>query len=337
MRVLVTGGMGYIGSHTCIQLLNAGHDPIIVDNLSNSKPLVLDRIQKITGRRPGFVLGDVCDKRFLINVLQEHKVESVIHFAGVKSVGESNSLPIKYYENNFIGSLRLIEAMQSANVTSLVFSSSATVYGDPASVPIKESFPIQPTNPYGRSKSMVEQFLQDFQHANSDWSITLLRYFNPIGAHDSGLVGEDPNGEPSNLVPYIAQVAFGKRYSLGIFGNDYDTPDGTGIRDYVHVVDLADGHLAALNKTINTPGTHVFNLGTGRGHSVLEILRAFEEHSKLKIPYSIKPRRQGDIAKCWANVADAHKILQWKATRSLATMIKDTWNWQVMNPNGYDS
>lgn len=335
MNVLVTGGAGYIGSHTCIQLLGAGYTPIVVDNLSNSKPLVLDRIERVAGTRPLFIEGDIRDRAFLDSVFAAHHIDSVIHFAGLKAVGESVSLPLKYYDNNVSGTLNLVAAMQRAEVKSLIFSSSATVYGDPASVPIREDFPTSATNPYGRSKLMVEECLRDFQTANPDWSITLLRYFNPVGAHESGQLGEDPQGTPNNLLPFVAQVAVGRREKLGVFGNDYNTPDGTGVRDYIHVVDLADGHLAALNKMTHQRGLHIFNLGTGRGNSVLEMVHAFEAAAARPIPYDIKPRRAGDIAECWADPAYAESVLGWRAQRSLQTMVEDTWRWQSMNPHGY--
>ncbi|OOE42810.1 UDP-glucose 4-epimerase GalE [Salinivibrio kushneri] len=335
MNVLVTGGSGYIGSHTCIQLLSAGHTPIVVDNLCNSNSLVLDRIEQVAGTRPLFLEGDIRDRAFLDSVFAAHEIDSVIHFAGLKAVGESVALPLKYYDNNVSGTLNLVSAMDRAEVKSLIFSSSATVYGDPASVPIREDFPTSATNPYGRSKLMVEECLRDFQQANPDWSITLLRYFNPVGAHKSGLLGEDPQGTPNNLLPFVAQVAVGRREKLGVFGNDYNTPDGTGVRDYIHVVDLADGHLAALDKMTYQPGTHIFNLGTGQGNSVLEMVHAFEAAAKCSIPYEIKPRRAGDIAECYADPAYAEAQLGWKAIRDLQTMVEDTWRWQSKNPNGY--
>ncbi|OOF32675.1 UDP-glucose 4-epimerase GalE [Salinivibrio costicola] len=336
MKVLVTGGTGYIGSHTCIQLIKKGHTPVVIDNLCNSKEMVLDRIEQVTEVRPAFMQGDIRDSAFLKKVFAEYSIDSVIHFAGLKAVGESVEKPLKYYDNNVSGTLNLVREMQAANVKSLIFSSSATVYGDPASVPIKEDFPTSATNPYGRSKLMVEECLQDFHHANPDWSITLLRYFNPVGAHESGLLGEDPQGTPNNLLPFVAQVAVGRREKLGVFGNDYPTPDGTGVRDYIHVVDLADGHLAALDKMAHQPGTHIFNLGTGQGNSVLEMVHAFEAAAKRSIPYEIKPRRAGDIAECYADPAYAKATLDWTATRNLQTMVEDTWRWQSKNPNGYE-
>ena len=335
MKVLVTGGMGYIGSHTCVQMINAGITPVILDNLYNSSALVLDRIETITGIKPLFYQGDIRNKSILEQIFTDNQIQAVVHFAGLKAVGESVEKPLMYYDNNVCGTLNLVEAMQQADVKTLVFSSSATVYGDPASVPIRENFPTSATNPYGRSKLMVEECLTDFQKANPDWSITLLRYFNPVGAHHSGLIGEDPQGIPNNLLPFVAQVAVGRRDKLGIFGNDYPTPDGTGVRDYIHVVDLADGHLAALEKVGQQYGLHVFNLGTGQGNSVLEMVAAFEKASSKTIAYDIKPRRAGDIAECWADPAYAEKVLGWKATKSLDDMVADTWRWQSMNPNGY--
>ncbi|EJO9874530.1 UDP-glucose 4-epimerase GalE [Vibrio vulnificus] len=336
MNILVTGGSGYIGSHTCIQMIEAGMTPIILDNLYNSKLLVLDRIEQVTGVRPTFYQGDIRDSEILQHVFAQHDIQGVIHFAGLKAVGESVEKPLMYYDNNVSGTLNLVREMDKAGVKSLIFSSSATVYGDPASVPIREDFPTSATNPYGRSKLMVEECLTDFHKANPDWSITLLRYFNPVGAHKSGLLGEDPQGIPNNLLPFVAQVAVGRREKLGVFGDDYPTPDGTGVRDYIHVIDLADGHLAALNKMGQQAGLHIFNLGTGQGNSVLEMVAAFEKAAQRPIPYEIKPRRAGDIAECWANPAYAEQVLGWKATRSLETMVVDTWRWQSNNPNGYE-
>ncbi|HDY7708811.1 UDP-glucose 4-epimerase GalE [Vibrio vulnificus] len=336
MNILVTGGSGYIGSHTCIQMIEAGMTPIILDNLYNSKLLVLDRIEQVTGVRPTFYQGDIRDSEILQHIFAQHDIQGVIHFAGLKAVGESVEKPLMYYDNNVSGTLNLVREMDKAGVKSLIFSSSATVYGDPASVPIREDFPTSATNPYGRSKLMVEECLTDFHKANPDWSITLLRYFNPVGAHESGLLGEDPQGIPNNLLPFVAQVAVGRREKLGVFGDDYPTPDGTGVRDYIHVIDLADGHLAALNKVGQQAGLHIFNLGTGQGNSVLEMVAAFEKAAQHPIPYEIKPRRAGDIAECWADPAYAEQVLGWKATRSLETMVVDTWRWQSNNPNGYE-
>ncbi|MCG9655333.1 UDP-glucose 4-epimerase GalE [Vibrio vulnificus] len=336
MNILVTGGSGYIGSHTCIQMIEAGMTPVILDNLYNSKLLVLDRIEQVTGVRPTFYQGDIRDSEILQHVFAQHDIQGVIHFAGLKAVGESVEKPLMYYDNNVSGTLNLVREMDKAGVKSLIFSSSATVYGDPASVPIREDFPTSATNPYGRSKLMMEECLTDFHKANPDWSITLLRYFNPVGAHESGLLGEDPQGIPNNLLPFVAQVAVGRREKLGVFGDDYPTPDGTGVRDYIHVIDLADGHLAALNKVGQQAGLHIFNLGTGQGNSVLEMVAAFEKAAQRPIPYEIKPRRAGDIAECWADPAYAEQVLGWKATRSLETMVVDTWRWQSNNPNGYE-
>ncbi|KYN80542.1 UDP-glucose 4-epimerase [Vibrio cidicii] len=336
MNILVTGGSGYIGSHTCIQMIEAGMTPIILDNLYNSKLLVLDRIQQVTGVRPTFYQGDIRDSAILQTIFTEHHIDGVIHFAGLKAVGEPVEKPLMYYDNNVSGTLNLVREMDKAGVRSLIFSSSATVYGDPASVPIREDFPTSATNPYGRSKLMVEECLRDFHHANPEWSITLLRYFNPVGAHQSGLLGEDPQGIPNNLLPFVAQVAVGRREKLGVFCNDYPTPDGTGVRDYIHVVDLADGHLAALNKVGQQAGLHIFNLGTGQGNSVLEMVAAFEKAAERPIAYEVKPRRAGDIAECWADPSYAAEVLGWKATRSLETMVADTWRWQSNNPNGYE-
>ncbi|ENH7113416.1 UDP-glucose 4-epimerase GalE [Vibrio fluvialis] len=335
MNVLVTGGMGYIGSHTCIQMIAAGMTPVILDNLYNSKSTVLARIEKVSGVRPQFIEGDIRDKALLIDVMQRHQIQSVIHFAGLKAVGESVQKPLEYYDNNVNGTLVLVDAMREAGVKSLVFSSSATVYGDPTSVPITEDFPTSATNPYGRSKLMVEECLTDFQKANPDWSITLLRYFNPVGSHPSGELGEDPQGIPNNLMPFISQVAVGRREFLSVFGSDYPTKDGTGVRDYIHVMDLADGHIAALQKVGEKAGLHVYNLGTGNGYSVLEMVKAFEAASDKAVPYQLVERRPGDIAECWADPAKAQQELGWKATRTLEEMTQDTWRWQSNNPQGY--
>lgn len=337
MNILVTGGMGFIGSHTVVELLNSGHNPIILDNLSNSSPKVLQRIKEITGKQPTFFEGDIRDKYLLQKIFTENKIDSVIHFAALKAVGESVAQPLRYYDNNVSGSLILLEEMQKAGVRSIVFSSSATVYGDPAVVPIIESSQTGgTTNPYGTSKYMMERMMMDLQHANPDWSVIILRYFNPIGAHASGKIGEQPNGIPNNLLPYICQVAAGKLKELAVFGNDYNTPDGTGIRDYIHVVDLAIGHLKALDKKAKTAGVHIYNLGTGTGYSVLDIVKAFEQASGKSVPYTIKPRRAGDIAACYANPAKAANEIGWRAERDLFTMMSDAWRWQSHNPNGYD-
>jgi UDP-glucose 4-epimerase len=336
MKVLVTGGMGYIGSHTCVQMLQAGIEPIIVDNLCNSKLAVLDRIEALTKVRPLFYQGDVRDQAFLDKVFSEHSIQSVIHFAGLKAVGESVAMPLEYYDNNVNGSLVLARAMRSAGVKSIVFSSSATVYGDPTSVPITEDSPVgATTNPYGRSKYMVECCFSDFYDSQPDWSITLLRYFNPVGAHPSGTMGEDPQGMPNNLMPFIAQVAVGRREKLSVFGDDYPTPDGTGVRDYIHVMDVADGHIAALNTVGQQSGLHIYNLGTGKGSSVIEMLNAFSKTSGREIAYEVCPRRPGDIAECWASTSKAEQDLNWKASRNVMEMTEDTWNWQSKNPQGY--
>ncbi|MFM2580800.1 UDP-glucose 4-epimerase GalE [Vibrio fortis] len=335
MNVLVTGGMGYIGSHTSIQMFKAGMTPFIFDNLYNSKPSVLERIEKVSGVKPVFVEGDIRDKALLIDTLKQNNIEAVIHFAGLKAVGESVEKPLEYYDNNVNGTLVLVDAMREANVKTLVFSSSATVYGDPASVPITEDFPTSATNPYGRSKLMVEECLTDFQKANLDWSITLLRYFNPVGSHPSGELGEDPQGIPNNLMPFVSQVAVGRREFLSVFGSDYPTKDGTGVRDYIHVMDLSDGHIAALEKVGKKDGLHIYNLGTGNGSSVLEMVKAFEEASGKEVPYKLVERRPGDIAECWADPAKAEQELEWKATRTLSEMTADTWRWQSNNPNGF--
>ncbi|HCG7040398.1 TPA: UDP-glucose 4-epimerase GalE [Vibrio parahaemolyticus] len=336
MKVLVTGGMGYIGSHTCVQMIEAGMEPIIVDNLCNAKLEVLNRIEALTGKQPEFHQGDIRDEAFLDTVFAQHDIQAVIHFAGLKAVGESVAKPLEYYDNNVNGSLVLARSMRKAGVKSIVFSSSATVYGDPEIVPITEDSPTgATTNPYGRSKYMVEQCLSDLFHAENDWSITLLRYFNPVGAHSSGSMGEDPQGIPNNLMPFIAQVAVGRREKLAVFGSDYPTPDGTGVRDYIHVMDLADGHIAALKSVGKTSGLHIYNLGTGKGSSVLEMVDAFAAACGKPVPYELCPRRPGDIAECWASTEKAERELGWKATRTVAEMTVDTWNWQSNNPNGY--
>ncbi|MCG6218554.1 UDP-glucose 4-epimerase GalE [Vibrio furnissii] len=337
MEILITGGMGYIGSHTCVQMIAAGMTPIMVDNLCNAKAEVLNRIEALTGVRPAFYQGDIRDQAFLDSVFAQHHVQAVIHFAGLKAVGESVSKPIEYYDNNVNGTLVLVRSMRKAGVKSLVFSSSATVYGDPQTVPITETSPTgATTNPYGRSKYMVEQCLSDLVVAEPEWSITLLRYFNPVGAHPSGTMGEDPQGIPNNLMPFIAQVAVGRREKLAVFGNDYPTPDGTGVRDYVHVMDLADGHIAALQAVGEKAGLHIYNLGTGKGSSVLDMVHAFSDACGKPIAYDICPRRPGDIAECWASTEKAQRELGWQAKRSLADMTADTWRWQSHNPLGYD-
>lgn len=333
--ILVTGGAGYIGSHTVVQLLGAGARVIVLDNLCNSKREVINRIEKITGRRPEFVVGDVRDRSLLRSVFNNHKIDSVIHFAGLKAVGESVQKPLEYYDNNVTGSLVLFEEMGRAGVKSLVFSSSATVYGDPASVPITEDFPLKATNPYGQSKLMVEEILRDLYKSDDTWKVALLRYFNPVGAHESGLIGEDPSGIPNNLMPFVAQVAVGKREKLAVFGNNYPTPDGTGVRDYIHVDDLASGHLAAISALKNQGGLITVNLGTGRGYSVLEMIQAFEKASGKPVTFEIINRRPGDIAACYANPLKAKELLGWVAQHDIDRMCVDAWRWQSMNPLGY--
>ena len=335
MNVLVTGGCGYIGSHTCLALQAAGMNPVVVDNLGNSKRSVLARVAAISGQQPLFYQGDIRDAALLDRIFAEQQIDAVIHFAALKAVGESTRIPLDYYENNLGGTLTLLQAMKRAGVHNLVFSSSATVYGDPASLPIREDFPRSATNPYGRSKLMVEEILRDLAKSDPRWAIVLLRYFNPVGAHESGLIGEDPNGIPNNLLPYISQVGVGKLKELGVFGNDYPTPDGTGVRDYIHVVDLAIGHLKALARIKSDTGVFTYNLGTGQGYSVLEMVKAFEAASGRPIPYQIKPRRPGDIAECWAEPTLARAELGWQAERGLEQMMVDTWRWQSNNPNGY--
>ena len=335
-RILVTGGAGYIGSHTTLALLQAGFEVVVLDNLCNSSAKSLERVTEIAGRAPTFICGDVRDRAQLDRLFAEHPISAVLHFAGLKAVGESVADPLRYYDVNVCGAVTLCQAMQAAGVFSLVFSSSATVYGDPTRVPIDEDQPVgQPANPYGRSKLMVEQVLADLAAANGAWRVALLRYFNPVGAHESGRIGEDPSGIPNNLLPYIAQVAVGKLAELTVFGDDYPTPDGTGVRDYIHVVDLADGHLRALQALHTRPGVHVWNLGTGTGTSVLQMLQAFEQASGRMVPYRIAPRRAGDVATCYANPAKAERELGWKATRGLEQMMADTWRWQSRNPRGY--
>ncbi len=336
MRILVTGGAGYIGSHTCVELLRAGMDVTVLDNLSNSKEEALKRVRELAGRDLAFRRVDLLDHVGLRAVLDETAFDAVIHFAGLKAVGESVSVPLRYYANNVAGTLNLCEALAERGPKTLVFSSSATVYGDPASVPIREEFPLSATNPYGRSKLMIEEILRDLGRADPAWRIALLRYFNPVGAHASGRIGEDPNGIPNNLLPYISQVAVGRLPELRVFGNDYPTPDGTGVRDYIHVVDLALGHLKALERLRSTePGVGVWNLGTGRGHSVLEVVRAFEEASGRSVPYRIVERRAGDVAACYADPSKAQRELGWSATRGLPEMAADAWRWQSANPDGY--
>lgn len=331
MSILVTGGAGYIGSHTCVELLDAGYDIVVVDNFCNSKPESIDKIKKITGKDFLFYEADLLDKEAVERIFSENEITAVIHFAGLKAVGESVSMPIAYYHNNITSTLLLCEIMRAHNVKKIVFSSSATVYGDPASVPIREDFPLHTTNPYGSTKLMIEQILQDVYVSDHEWGIVLLRYFNPIGAHKSGLIGEDPNGIPNNLLPYVAKVATGELDCLNVFGNDYPTPDGTGVRDYIHVVDLALGHLKALEKISNESGVKIYNLGTGNGYSVLEIVKAFEKASGQKVNYQIAPRRPGDIAVCYADPSKAKEELRWQAQRGLDEMCSDLWNFAQHN------
>lgn len=336
MKILVTGGAGYIGSHTCVELLNEGHDVVIVDNLYNASRKAVDRIGEITGRTPVFYEVDISDRPALEEVFKAHTFDAVIHFAGYKAVGESVSKPIEYYANNLGGTLVLTDLMRAYGVRNIIFSSSATVYGDPAFVPITEECPKGVcTNPYGWTKWMLEQVLTDIQTSDPSWSVILLRYFNPIGAHVSGKIGEDPKGIPNNLLPFVAQVAIGRLPELGVFGNDYDTPDGTGVRDYIHVVDLARGHVKALQKFQDEPAVRIYNLGTGKGYSVLEIVHAFERACGHAVPYTIKPRRAGDIATCYCDPGKARKELGWEAEFGIEEMCADSWRWQSMNPNGY--
>ncbi len=341
MNVLVTGGAGYIGSHTALALLQAGFEVLVLDNLCNSSAESLSRVAQLAGRAPVFVEGDVRDRPLLARLFAEHSVDAVLHFAGLKAVGESVVQPLRYYDNNVHGSQVLLQACADAGVFNFVFSSSATVYGEPAQMPISEDCPVgRPTNPYGRSKLMVEDMLRDLAASDSRWRIALLSYFNPVGAHESGLICEDPNGIPKNLLPYIAQVAVGKLPELAVFGNDYPTPDGTGVRDYIHVVDLAEGHLCALRALAEPTrtGAHVWNLGTGQGYSVLQMVRAFEEVSGRPVPYRVAPRRPGDIATCYADPAKAERELGWKAARrGLDDMMRDAWRWQSANPDGFRS
>ncbi|MBY0577177.1 MAG: UDP-glucose 4-epimerase GalE [Gallionellaceae bacterium] len=335
-KVLVTGGCGYIGSHTCVELLQAGYELVVVDNLSNSRAEALRRVSKITGKPFSLVIADLNDRNVLREAFRSYAVDAVIHFAGLKAVGESVANPLHYYNNNVCGSIALFEMMAEFGVKHLVFSSSATVYGDPHAVPIREEFPLAATNPYGRTKLMIEDILRDMTISDSSWRIALLRYFNPVGAHESGQIGEDPNGIPNNLMPYVSQVAVGRRKELSVFGDDYPTHDGTGVRDYIHVVDLAIGHLAAL-EALDTYGSNILtvNLGTGQGYSVLDMVQAFEKASDRRVPYRIVERRPGDVAVCYADPALAHELMNWRAERDLETMCRDAWRWQSANPNGY--
>jgi len=335
MNILVTGGAGFIGSHTVLELLNRGDKVIVVDNLDNSKEESLKRVEEITGKSLTFYKTDLLNKPALDDIFSRHKIDSVVHFAGYKAVGESVSKPLSYYHNNITGTLYLCEVMEKYSVTNIVFSSSATVYGNPHEVPIQEDFPLQTTNPYGRTKLFIEKILRDLHTADHSWNVTLLRYFNPVGAHKSGRIGEDPNDIPNNLMPYITQVAIGKLNQLSVFGDDYPTPDGTGVRDYIHVVDLANGHLKALDKLAEDPGVAAYNLGTGRGYSVLDMVKAFEKASGQDIPYQITDRRPGDIASCYADPSKAEQELDWTAKHGIEAMCEDSWRWQSKNPEGY--
>ncbi|MDQ0198783.1 UDP-glucose 4-epimerase GalE [Neobacillus ginsengisoli] len=337
MAILVTGGAGYIGSHTCVELLNAGYEIVVLDNFINSKPEAIKRISEITGQSFKSYNIDLLDEKKVNEIFLENAIEAVIHFAGLKAVGESVYLPLRYYHNNITGTLVLCETMKKYNVKKLVFSSSATVYGMPGKFPISEDFPLEALNPYGRTKLMIEEILHDLYVSDNSWSVALLRYFNPIGAHDSGLIGEDPNGIPNNLMPYITQVAVGKLEELNVFGNQYPTKDGSGVRDYIHVVDLAAGHLKALQKVSNSTGVEAYNLGTGKGYSVLEMVSAFEKASGKKVPYKIVEARPGDAAVCYADPVKAKQELKWAAVKNINEMCKDSWRWQVNNPNGYDN
>lgn len=335
MDILVTGGAGYIGSHTAVKLLDAGHNIIVVDNLENSKREAINRVEEITGKKLTFYETNLLHRKELKKIFDRHNIDAVVHFAGYKAVGESVAKPLKYYHNNITGTIVLCNVMRKYEVKNIVFSSSATVYGDPDEVPIKEDFPITATNPYGRTKLFIEHILRDLHISDEGWNVALLRYFNPVGAHESGRIGEDPNDIPNNLMPYITQVAVGKLEKLSVFGDDYPTHDGTGVRDYIHVVDLADGHLKALNKLEEDPGIVTYNLGTGQGYSVLDVIKAFEKASGQDIPYEIADRRPGDVASCYADPAKAEKELGWKAERDLLDMCRDSWRWQRKNPKGF--
>lgn len=336
MKILVTGGAGYIGSHTCVELLNEGYEVVVVDNLYNASEKALDRVKEITGKNLTFYKADIGDYDRMCDIFAKESPDSVIHFAGLKAVGESVAKPLEYYENNIAGTLRLCRAMRENGCKNIIFSSSATVYGEPAFIPITEECPKGIcTNPYGWTKHMLEQILTDIQKADPEWNVILLRYFNPIGAHRSGLIGEDPKGIPNNLLPYVAQVAIGRLKEVGVFGNDYDTPDGTGVRDYIHVVDLARGHVKAIAKLADNPGVRVYNLGTGKGYSVLDVIKAFQKACGREIPYVIKERRPGDIAACYSDASLAKKELGWEAEYDIEEMCSDSWRWQSMNPNGY--
>jgi UDP-glucose 4-epimerase len=333
--ILITGGAGYIGSHTCIELLSAGHEVVVVDNFSNSNQESLKRVEKIAGKSVSLFVADLRDQDELRRLFRSYPIKAVMHFAGLKAVGESVANPLLYYDNNIRGGLTLFKVMAEFDVKHLIFSSSATVYGDPSTMPIKENFPLQATNPYGRSKLMIEEMLHDLARSDSSWRIAILRYFNPVGAHESGLIGENPNGMPNNLMPYVSQVAGGKLKELSVFGNDYPTHDGTGVRDYIHVMDLAIGHVAALTAMKQNPGVLTANLGTGQGYSVLDMIQAFEKESGKRVPYRIADRRPGDIAACYADPWLAYNLMGWIAVRGLEEMCRDSWRWQSMNPDGY--
>ncbi len=335
--IFVTGGAGYIGSHTCVELLTAGHEVAVFDNFCNSQAESLARVERITGKKPKLYTGDIRDKAALVAALRDSRATAVIHFAGLKAVGESVEQPLQYYDNNVVGTVRLLEAMGECGVKTLVFSSSATVYGDPQRLPLTEDHPLSTTNPYGQTKLVIEEMLRDLYRSDATWRISILRYFNPVGAHHSGLIGEDPQGVPNNLLPFVAQVAVGRRPFLNVWGNDYETPDGTGVRDYIHVVDLALGHLKALERLQHHTECRAINLGTGVGYSVLDMVRAFEQASGRPIPYQVAPRRAGDIAACYADPAAAKELLCWSAQKNLATMCEDAWRWQSDNPQGYSA
>jgi len=344
MKILVTGGAGYIGSHTCVELIESGYEVVVLDNLSNSSEEALARVEKITSASISFYKGDIRDRQIIQNILSEHKISAVIHFAGLKAVGESCAMPLNYYDNNVGGTVILCEELEKAGIKNFVFSSSATVYGDPEKLPLSEDMPLSATNPYGRSKLIVEEMLRDLPEADrlnesdTPWSVILLRYFNPVGAHKSGTIGEDPKDTPNNLMPFVSQVAVGKLKQLSVFGNDYDTVDGTGVRDYIHVVDLAKGHVKAIDLLVsdkNSSGTHAYNLGTGNGVSVIEMITAFSQQNNVKIPYKVVDRRPGDVAACYADATLAKQVLKWEAELNLEDMVKDSWLWQSQNPNGY--
>lgn len=336
MKILVTGGAGFIASHTNVELLNAGYEVVVVDNLINSSRKSIDRVEELTGKKIAFYEEDLLNEKALDDIFDKEKIDSVIHFAALKAVGESCEIPLRYFDNNLTGTLNLLKVMEKHNVKSLVFSSSATVYGKPKTVPIKEDFPLSVSNPYGRTKLITEDMLRDIYKSDNEWNIAILRYFNPIGAHESGRIGENPNGIPNNLLPYIAKVAAGQLECVNVFGDDYDTPDGTGVRDYIHISDLAEGHIKALQKLSEHPGLVTYNLGTGVGYSVLEIIKSFEKACGKKIPYKIAPRRAGDIDMCYADPLKAKEELGWEAARGIDKMCEDAWRWQVQNPNGYE-